>query len=433
MILLQNGTVIDPESGFEKKADILIKGAEIAAIGQNLISDIDKKSLEIIDCSDKIIGPGLVDVHVHFRDPGFTYKENIDSGSEAAKKGGYTSVVLMANTKPPVDTPQTIQYILDKGKKTGINVYTCATITKKMVGQQLNDFKLLKEAGAIGFTDDGIPLLTENIVKQAMNEAAMEDVVLSFHEEDPSFIENNGINHGKASEYFKIGGSNRQAEISMVQRDIALAMETGAKVNFQHISSKETVDLIRQAKKTEKGSQIYTEATPHHIALTEDAAIKYQTLGKMNPPLREEADRQAIIKGLLDNTIDMIATDHAPHSKEEKAKPITEAPSGILGLETAFSVAYHTLVEENAMPLIQLLDKMSYAPAKLYGLNAGSVKINGPADLCIIDTKCKWKIEKFASKSQNSPFLNQELSGKVIMTICKGQIVYNNEQQDKKQ
>ena len=433
MILLQNGTVIDPESGFEKKADILIKGAEIAAIGQNLISDIDKKSVEIIDCSDKIIGPGLVDVHVHFRDPGFTYKEDIESGSKAAKKGGYTSVVLMANTKPPVDTPQTIQYILDKGKKTGINVYTCATITEKMAGQQLNDFKLLKEAGAIGFTDDGIPLLTENIVKQAMNEAAKEDVVLSFHEEDPSFIENNGINHGKASEYFKIGGSNRQAEISMVQRDIALAMETGAKVNFQHISSKETVDLIRQAKKTEKGSQIYAEATPHHIALTEDAAIKYQTLGKMNPPLREEADRQAIIKGLLDNTIDMIATDHAPHSKEEKAKPITEAPSGILGLETAFSVAYHTLVEENAMPLIQLLDKMSYAPAKLYGLNAGSVKINGPADLCVIDTKCKWKIKKFASKSQNSPFLNQELSGKVIMTICKGQIVYNNEQQDKKQ
>lgn len=427
MILFQNGSVVNPETNTVKKEDILIDGERIVAIGTNLIDNITEP-VERIDCSNRLIGPGLVDVHVHFRDPGFTYKEDIESGSMAAKRGGYTSVVLMANTKPAVDNAETIQYILNKGKETGIHIYTCATITEKMAGEKINDFKKLKLAGALGFTDDGIPMLKESLVYEAMEQAVKEDVVLSFHEEDPAFIKNNGINHGKASAFFDIGGSDRQAEISMVERDIKLAMETGAKVNFQHISTKEAVSLIRNTKQTKEGSHIYAEATPHHMALTEEAAITYQTLGKMNPPLREEADRQAIIQGLLDGTIDMIATDHAPHSKEEKGKKMTEAPSGILGLETAFSVAYQVLVEENHMPLPTFFARFTCNPAKMYQIRAGFLAENGPADLCIIDPKREWVYEKSVSKSQNSPFLNQTLKSKIVMTICNGKIVYRDEE-----
>lgn len=424
MILLQNGTIIDPISGSMQKKDILINENRIEAMGVHLNGQIENQMAEVIDCSGRIIGPGLVDVHVHFRDPGLTYKEDINSGSLAAKKGGFTSVVLMANTKPPVDSKETIHYILGKGQKTGINIYTCATITKGMAGKELTDFNTLKKAGALGFTDDGIPLLSEKLVRQAMELSVKEDAVLSFHEEDPSFIQNNGINHGTASQYYNIGGSDRMAEITMVKRDLILALQTGAKINFQHLSTKEAVDLIREAKKNPNGINIHAEATPHHIALTEEAAVKYGTLGKMNPPLRTEEDRQAIIEGLLDGTIDIIATDHAPHSKEEKESEITKAPSGILGLETAFPIAYQILVKENKMPLYMLFQKMSYYPAQMYGLDAGYLRENGPADLCIVDTECTFNISEFASKSQNSPFRNVPLKGRVMMTICQGNIVY---------
>ena len=423
MILLQNGTVIDPKSKFVGKVDIAIDNGTIVKMGENL----KVQEAEVIDCNGKIIGPGLVDVHVHFRDPGFTYKEDIITGSEAAKKGGFTSVVLMANTKPVVDTESTIQYILKKGRKTGIHVYTCATVTKEMRGEKLTDFHTLKAAGAIGFTDDGIPMLQKDLVKSAMEQAKKEDSVLSFHEEDPSYIKNNGINHGKASKYFHIEGSDRQAEISMVDRDIKLALETGSKVNFQHLSTKEAVALIRSAKSLKEGKNIHAEATPHHIALTEEDAIRFKTLGKMNPPLRQEEDRIAIINGIIDGTIDIIATDHAPHAKEEKDKPLTEAPSGIIGLETSFPIAYETLVKENNMSILQLFCRMSYNPAEMYQINAGYLAENGPADLCIVDINRKWSITNFVSKSQNSPFEKRELFGKVIMTICNGSIVYREE------
>ena len=315
MIILKNGIMADPATGFMGKKDIAIFDGVIFSIEDEILPE---NGDEVIDCTDKIIGPGLVDVHVHFRDPGFTYKEDIESGAKAAIKGGFTSVVLMANTKPAVDSKETIEYILEKGKQTGIHIYTCATITKGMQGKEKNDFESLLKAGASGFTDDGVPILDENLVREIMLDAVKNNTVLSFHEEDPAYITNNGINRGKASEYFGIGGSDRQAEISMVERDLKLALETGAVVNFQHLSTKEAIDLIREAKK--QGENIHAEATPHHIALTEEAAIKYGTMAKMNPPLRTEDDRQAIIEGLKDGTIDLIATDHAPHSKRKKRK-----------------------------------------------------------------------------------------------------------------
>jgi dihydroorotase len=422
MVIFKNGTIIDPKTSFMGKKDIAIEGNRIAKIEEDI--PVSKEDT-VYDCTGKYIGPGLVDVHVHFRDPGFTYKEDIESGSIAAAKGGFTSVILMANTKPAVDNAETIQYILDKGNKTGIHVYTCANITEGMKGEALTDFKALLEAGAIGFTDDGVPLLDEDLVKRAMENAVSTDSVLSFHEEDPQYITNNGVNRGKASEHFGIGGSDRRAEISMVDRDIKLAMQTGAKVNFQHLSTKEAIELIREAKKLPKGKNLYAEATPHHIALTQDAVIAHGTMAKMNPPLREESDRQAIIEGLKDDTIDIIATDHAPHSIDEKNKPITDAPSGILGLETAFAICNKVLVLNEKLSYLQLFCKMSYNPALLYGLNAGYLAGNTPADLVVFDSEREWTIDKFASKSQNSPFINEKLTGKIELTMSNGKIVFS--------
>ncbi len=421
MILLKNGTIVDPKTGYVGKEDILIEKDTIKAIGQNLPQDMDT---QVIDCTNQMIGPGLVDVHVHFRDPGYTNKEDIMTGAQAAKRGGYTSVVLMANTNPVVDQPETISYVLEKGKKTGINIYTCATITKKMKGQELTHFKELLEAGAIGFTDDGVPILSEELAFQAMKQAVELGSVLSFHEEDPKYIRENGINHGVASKFLGIYGSDRQAEITMVERDLRLARQTGAKINIQHISSKEAVALIRKAKRENNTCNIFAEATPHHIVLTEEDVLKWKSLAKMNPPLRGKGDRQAIIEGLLDGTIDMIATDHAPHTKEEKEKELTSAPSGIIGLETALPLVHEALVEDHFMPFLQLFCIMSYNPAKMYQINAGFLAKDGPADLCIFDPNRRWRIEKFESKSDNSPFIGRELHGKVVTTICKGQIVY---------
>ena len=421
MVILKNGTMIDPKSAFMGKRDIAIEGQKIVKIAENIpVLEND----EVYDCTGKYIGPGLVDVHVHFRDPGFTYKEDIESGSVAAAKGGFTSVILMANTKPAVDNADTIAYILDKGQKTGLHIYTCANITEGMKGEKLTDFAGLLSAGAIGFTDDGVPLLAEDLVERAMEQAVATDSVLSFHEEDPQYITNNGVNRGLASEHFGIGGSDRQAEISMVDRDIRLALKTGAKVNFQHLSTKEAIELIREVKKLPEGRNLYAEATPHHIALTQEAVLEHGTLAKMNPPLREENDRKAIIQGLIDNTIDIIATDHAPHSEEEKKKAITDAPSGILGLETAFAICNEELILKEKMGYLQLFCKMSYNPARLYGLDAGYLAENGVADLVVFDPECEWKIDKFASKSQNSPFKNKKMRGKIEMTVSNGQIVF---------
>ena len=422
MIIFKNGTLIDPKTSFMGRRDIAIDGKTVAKIADEI--PVTEKDT-VYDCTGKYIAPGLVDVHVHFRDPGFTYKEDIESGSIAAAKGGFTSVILMANTKPAVDNAETIDYILDKGSKTGIHVYTCANITEGMKGEKLTDFATLLNAGAIGFTDDGVPLLKEELVKSAMEQAVATDSVLSFHEEDPQYISNNGVNRGKASEHFGIGGSDRQAEISMVDRDIKLALQTGAKVNFQHLSTKEAIALIRKAKKSPEGKNLYAEATPHHIALTQEAVLKYGTMAKMNPPLREESDRLAIIEGLIDGTIDIIATDHAPHSEEEKNKPITDAPSGILGLETAFAICNELLVLSEKMNYLQLFCKMSYNPARLYGLNAGYLAEGEAADMVIFDSGKEWKVEKFASKSQNSPFLNCNLKGKIEMTVSEGRIVFS--------
>ena len=426
MLLIKNGYLLDPESGYEGEADILVENGRIKKLYKGLTGLVDESlfpDLEVIDAEGLFVAPGLVDVHVHFRDPGFLYKEDIETGAKAAAKGGYTTVVLMANTKPVVDNEETLSYILEKGKTTGIHVETCCSVSKELKGKELCDYSLLLEKGAVGFTDDGIPLLEEELVTEAMKQMAALQVPISLHEEDPSLITNNGVNRGKASEHFGIGGSPREAETSMVARDIEIAKKTGAIVNIQHISCKETAQMIREAKQAGYNN-IHGEATPHHFTLTEADVIVHGTMAKMNPPLREMEDKKAIIEAIKDGTLDIIATDHAPHSEEEKAKAITDAPSGILGLETAFALGIGELVEKNDMPLIDLIDRMSYAPAKMYHLDAGYVKENGPADFIIFDPNELWKVERFLSKSQNSPFLGKTMLGKIKKTICNGKVIY---------
>lgn len=425
MLLIENGYVIDPKTGLEGKLDIWVVDNKVKKIGPSLRKELSPEELaqcEVIDADGKVVAPGLVDVHVHFREPGFTHKEDIVTGSKAAAKGGFTTVVLMANVNPHVDNAETLQYILDKGKTTGIHVETCANVTMGMQGKELVDMDQLALQGAVGFTDDGVPIMDEELVRTAMKKAAALDMPISFHEEDPSLITNNGINRGKASEFYGIGGSPREAEISLVERDLKLALETGACINIQHISSKEAVELVRRAK--QRGENVHAEATPHHFTLNEEAAISYGTMAKMNPPLREEADRLAIIEALADGTIDLIATDHAPHTAEEKSKPITEAPSGIIGLETALPLAITVLVNGGHMTLKQVFERMAYNPAKMYHLDAGYLAEGGPADLIVVDTEGIQVFEEYASKASNTPFTGWELDGVVCTTICDGKVVF---------
>lgn len=427
MIIIQGGRVIDPKSGFDGLADVALEDGKIARIvkrgAEGKGESIAVKEGDQVICGEGlVIAPGLVDVHVHFRDPGFTYKEDIHTGAKAAAKGGFTTVVCMANTNPKVDKVETLQYVLEEGKKTGIHVLSCGAVSKGFDGRTMTDMEALKAAEAAGFTDDGVPLRDQRFLYQAMKEAARLKLPISLHEEDPAFIQENGINHGAVSEKLGIYGSPALAEDAMVARDCMIALDTGARVDIQHISSGNAVAMVRLAKSL--GADVWAEVTPHHFTLTEDAVLEYGSLAKMNPPLRTQKDRQQLIEGLKDGTIDMIATDHAPHSREEKEGPLTKTPSGIIGLETSLALGITQLVEKGHLTLLQLMEKMSFNPARMYGLDCGRLEEGAPADLVIFDDKKQWTVKGFVSKASNSPFLGWNLTGKVVMTICGGKIVY---------
>lgn len=413
-MIFKNIRLVDPANGRDFVTDVEISDGKIKSI--------EKTNKTGIDMMGKIMAPGFIDAHVHFRDPGQTEKEDIETGSMAAARGGFTSVICMANTRPVMDSKELIEDFVKRASELKINVYTVSALTKGFKGSEIVNMEENLEAGAVAFTDDGIPDMRTDIVKAAMEKAKDLDVVISFHEEDPSLIKENGVNHGKVSEELNIYGSPRTAEDVMVARDGALSLYTGAKVVIQHISSGVSVDLVRFYKS--HGAKLYAEVTPHHFTLTEDAVLEHGTRAKMNPPLRTSCDREKILKGIADGTIDMIATDHAPHTKEEKDREITKAPSGITGLETSFSLANMHLLKKGIIDLKKLVELMSTNAARLYNIPGGEIKVGEESDFVIFDTTTKWKFEESLSKSKNTPFLNEEMEGKIWMSFAKGEIAY---------
>ena len=420
-MLIKNGFLIDPASDTERLVDLRITDGLIQTLADAGTLTPENGEDEL-DVAGLVISPGLVDTHIHFRDPGFTYKEDLHTGSLAAAAGGFTSVICMANTSPVIDSVPVLKELMEREALEDIHIFQAAAVSCGLKGEEMTSMKELAAAGACGFTDDGIPLKNAAFLYKAMEEAKALDLPISLHEEDPAFIETNGINHGPVSDALGIYGSPSIAEESLVARDCLLALRSGAQVVIQHISSGQSVELVRTFKAM--GANLHAEATPHHFTLTDEAVLKYGSLAKMNPPLRTEKDRLAIIEGLKDGTIDLIATDHAPHSTEEKSRPITQTPSGIIGLETSLALGITSLVRPGHLTLSQLIEKMTINPANLYHLPCGSVTEGKAADLVLFDPNEKWIPETYASKSSNSPFTGWELYGKVKYTICDGKIVY---------
>ncbi len=408
MLLIQNGRVLDPYTNTDEKMDVLIgDNGVIARVAPHIDAPAD---CEVYDAAGLTVSPGFVDGHVHFRDPGQTQKEDVLTGAAAAAAGGYATVICMANTLPTCDTPEIIRYVTDKAKDCPVEVLQAGAVTKGLKGQEMTDFAALKAAGAPCLTDDGINLTSAGLCRAAMEQAAALDILLSFHEEEPSLVPSPGVNYGSAAaQQFGVPGAMASAETAMIARDIALALDTGARVLFQHVSSAQSAALIRAGKSL--GAKIYAEVTPHHISLTEDDVPAHGTYARMNPPLRKEADRQALIDALADGTIDMIATDHAPHTAEEKAREFAKAPSGITGLETAFSVCNTYLVKTGRLTPMQLIEKMSKAPAEVYGLTGRAVAAGNFARLVLLDWDSEMIYKTYKSKAINTPYTGMPLTG----------------------
>ena len=421
MKLIKGGRVIDPANGIDRITDIVIDDAGmIKSVGN---ADASASYEAVIDAEGMVVAPGFVDVHVHFRDPGLTYKEDIETGARAAAAGGYTTVICMANTKPPVDSVEILTELTAREKLLPIHVLQTANVTVSMQGRELTDMDALLSAGAVGFTDDGVPIADEKLMVKALAKCKELDVPISLHEEDPALMYSAGVNKGAVSEKLGLGGAPDEAEYVLAARDIMLNRKIGAKLDIQHISSGVTVDVIRAAKKM--GIRVYGEVTPQHLAATEDLVLERGSLARVNPPLRTEEDRQALIRGLSDGTIDMIATDHAPHSSEEKSKPLAEAPSGMIGLETALGLVITYTVRTGQLSLSQIIKALTVNPAGLYKLDAGTLSEGSPADLVIFDPEERWTVpDSFFSKAVNSPFIGMELYGRVKTTICGGNVVY---------
>lgn len=431
-MLIKNGTILSPGDGRELQADLRIENGIIQEIGTLTAAEGE----QVLDASSCIVAPGLVDVHVHFRDPGFTYKEDLHTGALSAAAGGFTTVVCMANTRPVVDNEETLCDLIARSKKEHIRIFFAAAVSKGLKGRELVDFETLHKLGACGFTDDGIPLLDEKLITESMNRAKALNLPISFHEEHPAFIEKAGTHRTAPA----------VAEDVLVARDCMIALHTGAAVNIQHISSRNSVAMVRLAKSL--GANVYAEATPHHFSMTEAAVAKHGTYAKMNPPVRTEEDKLAIIEALKDGTIDMIATDHAPHSTEEKNRAdFFAAPSGIIGLETSLALGVTNLVRPGHLTMMQLLERMTAGPAKLYSFTAqgaqdtrlanaasgkelpkpyGLLAEGAAADLVIFNPEETFIAGNYQSKSENTPFTGMELYGKIKYTICDGKIVWDN-------
>lgn len=420
-IWIKNARVIDPAARRDKVGDLFLVDGRIAGAP----SAAAKKRAQVIDARGLVACPGLVDIHVHFREPGQTHKETIATGSHCAAAGGFTTVVCMPNTAPVADNAGTIQYINDAVRRDAVvKVYPTGCITVGMKGQALAPIGSLKRAGVVAITDDGDCVQSNELMRRAIEYAKMFDLPVMDHCQDASMTQGAVMNEGVVSTRLGLRGWPNAAEDLIVARNVILSEYTGAHIHLQHISSRFSIDVIRRAKT--RGARITAEATPHHIALTEDCLSTYDTNFKMNPPLRTEADRKAIIAGLRDGTLDCVCTDHAPHTDYEKDKEFDYAPNGILGLETSLAVTLAVLVRENKFKLPHVVDLLTRQPAKILGLPAGTLAEGAAADVCLFDPAEKWLYDAKAgfSKSSNSPWHGQTLTGRVRATIVDGRVVY---------
>lgn len=430
-MLIVNGTVVNPETGFCNKADILVQDKIIKKIyvnGKSENENVMPEEQTIVDASGCFVMPGFIDLHVHLRDPGLTYKEDIATGSRAAARGGVTTVCAMPNTKPVVDTTDTLRYVLDKADKEAVvHVKQLSAITKDMAGKELVDMKAMHEAGAVAFSEDGKSVMDVRLYREAMKKAAELGAIVMAHCEDKDLVGNGVLNEGVASEKYNVAGISNSVEDVITARDILLAAETGAKLHICHCSTRGTVELMRMAKRL--GADVTAEVCPHHFTLTDADIIEADSNYKMNPPLRTKEDVNALIEGLVDGTMDCISTDHAPHSDEEKRKYFDEAPFGILGLETSAALTYTALVDTGLMSIIDMAKKMSYNPSKVLGIDDryGKLTEGAMADIVVFNPDVRWTVDvnEFASKGHNTPYNGRKLKGKVMATICDGEIVYN--------
>ena len=419
-ILIKGGRVVDP-GRCVGVADILIQDGKIAAVGQNLSAPVGSTTIQ---AAGKLVLPGFVDVHVHFREPGFEYKETIQSGSAAAVAGGFTTVCCMPNTSPINDNQAVTEFILERSRAAGLaNVLPIGAITKKSEGKELAEIGDLRRSGCVAISDDGKPVMNSLVMRRAMEYALAFDLTVVDHCEDLHLAEGGCMNEGLISTELGLPGIPSAAEDVMVARNLSLSELTGARLHLAHISTAGSVRMVREAKA--RGILVTAEACPHHFVLTEEVVRGYNTYAKMNPPLRTWTDVQAIKEGLRDGTIDVIATDHAPHATQEKQQDFTEAPFGIVGLETALSLTLG-LVEEGVLSLEQAVQKLTAAPAAAFGLKKGTLAVGADADVTIVDQQAEWEVDpsKFRSKSRNTPFAGWKVKGRVQMTLVGGRVVF---------
>jgi dihydroorotase len=421
-VLLRGGRVVDPSQGTDAVLDLLLADGAVAALGESLEAP---EGAEVIDAGGLVVAPGLIDVHVHLREPGGEHKETIASGARAAVAGGFTAVVAMPNTDPPVDSPAAVGFVRAQGLRAGLaRVYPSGCITLGQAGEQLTEIGELIGAGAVCITDDGKPVMNAGLLRMALEYSRSFDLPVALHEEELTLSRGGAMNEGIIATRLGLTGVPNAAEDVMIARDLILAELTGARLHVQHVATRGGVELIRAARA--KGVRVTAEGSPHHFTLTDEAVEWYNTNAKMNPPLRAAADRDAVRAGVADGTLDVIATDHAPHHYDEKEQAFEDAPNGIVGLETAVGLAYTELVATGLIDLPTLVERMSCAPARALSLPGGTLREGAPGDVTLLDPHLEWTVDpaEFQSRSRNTPFAGRKLRCRAVRTIVGGRTVW---------
>lgn len=420
-ILIKNGRILDPSTETDEVLDLLVEDGRIAMRRKAIEAEADK----VLDARDCYVMPGLIDMHVHLRDPGFEYKEDIITGSVAAARGGFTTILAMPNTRPAIDEESKIRYVHNKAAAfSPVHVLQVGAVTKGMKGDELSDIEGMVKAGSPAISEDGKSVMNSGIYKKAMKIAKRLGIPVLAHCEDINLVNGGCMNEDEKSEEFGLPGISNAVEDVITARDILLAGETGVHLHLCHCSTVGSVEMIKRARSM--GVSVSAEVCPHHFTLCSEDMVKGDANFKMNPPLRRRSDLEALRQGLKEDVFDVISTDHAPHSREEKCRSMQEAPFGIVGLETSVALTVSELVEKGVITPMQMAEKMSYNPAKILGLEAGSLKEGMPADIVVIDPEAEYIVDaaKFASKGKNTPFDGRKVKGKVLATICGGKIVY---------